>query len=110
MDALGLAALIPSGPGYFRLALGMWSCAFTHERFVMKTLCPSRLPFPRKQPQLAERGVRDPELTAQLSRGCLGMVASGSLACWSGMGGSEAQVSCHHPLLPLVLGSDSLWP
>lgn len=71
VDAPGLAALIPSCPGYFRLALGMWSCAFTHERFVMKTLCPSRLPFPWKQSQLAGRGQR-PRTCCRAQQGLLG--------------------------------------
>lgn len=56
VDAPGLTALIPSCPGYFRLALGMWSCAFTHERFAMKTLCPSQLPFPQEAVSASREG------------------------------------------------------
>lgn len=77
----------------------------------MKTLHPSGLPFSRKQPQLAG-GLSGSQSLLPSSAG----VAWGWMVLqvpWPAGQGGEAQglrFPSHHPLLPLVLGSDSLWP
>lgn len=91
-----------------------WACGhvLSHELVVRRTLRPSGPPFPRKQLQLAGRG-EGPRACCPAQQGLLG--GGWFQVPWPASPGWEAQKARvsrhrHHPLLPLVLGSDSLWP